>query len=72
MVARVITDHADPPATYTSRTMLPSGVVALLMTAVEGSTDGWNASPQEMDAAVAALDDDISARIRAVAHEVRW
>ena len=40
--------------------MFPSGVVALLLTDVEGSTDGWNASPQEMDGAVAALDDDIS------------
>ena len=39
--------------------MFPSGVVALLMTDVEGSTDGWNASTQAMDVAVVALDDDI-------------
>ncbi len=34
---------------------LPSGLIALLMTDVEASTQGWNTSPQKMSAAVTAL-----------------
>ena len=40
---------------------LPSGMVALLMTDVEASTQAWNRAPLETDAAVAALDADIDA-----------
>lgn len=43
---------------------LPSGIVALLMTDVEGSTARWNASPDHMDAAVGALDHDVTMIVR--------
>jgi len=40
-------------------TPLPSGIVAFLMTDVEGSSRAWNASPVDADAAVAGLDRDV-------------
>jgi len=43
---------------------LPSGIVALLMTDVEGSTARWNASPDEMEAAIRALDPDVTALVQ--------
>jgi class 3 adenylate cyclase len=39
---------------------LPSGIVALLMTDVEGSSTRWNTSPDEMEAAICALDREIT------------
>jgi class 3 adenylate cyclase len=49
---------------------LPSGMIALLMTDVEASTQGWNASPQKMNAAVTALDEDIHSIVSAHAGSV--
>lgn len=49
---------------------LPSGMVALLLTDVEASTQAWNRSPQDMDAAVAGLDADIDAIVTAHAGSV--
>jgi class 3 adenylate cyclase len=43
---------------------LPSGIVALLMTDVEGSSARWNASPDSMEAAVRALDHDVTVVVR--------
>jgi class 3 adenylate cyclase len=39
--------------------VLPSGLVAILMTDVVGSSRAWNERPSEMDSALAALDADI-------------
>jgi len=44
---------------------LPWGIVAFLLTDVEASTRGWNRSPDETEAAVAALDLDVNAIVAA-------
>jgi len=44
---------------------LPSGIVAFLMTDVEGSARAWNSSAVEADAAVAALDMDVRSIVAA-------
>ena len=49
---------------------LPSGMIALLMTDVEASTEAWNRSPREMDAAVTSLDEDIHSIVAAHAGSV--
>lgn len=38
---------------------LPSGILAFLMTDVQGSTRTWNETPVEAEAAVAALDAEV-------------
>ena len=51
-------------------TPLPSGMVAFLMTDVEGSPRVWNASPVDADAAVAGLDRDVRSIV--ASHADRW
>jgi class 3 adenylate cyclase len=45
--------------------MLPTGIVAFLMTDVERSTQRWNESGDAMEAAIGALDADITATVEA-------
>jgi class 3 adenylate cyclase len=49
---------------------LPSGIVAFLLTDVEASTQAWNSSPDETEAAAADLDLDIKAMVAAHAGSV--
>jgi class 3 adenylate cyclase len=44
---------------------LPSGTVALLLTDVEASSQGWNRSPLQMEGAVTDLDADVHAIVTA-------
>jgi class 3 adenylate cyclase len=45
---------------------LPSGIVAFLLTDVEASTQAWNRSTDETEAALIGLDLDLTAKVTAL------